>query len=46
MKNSDIACTTENLYQFKMGNEVLEITDETCDWDGYYKMRKEIFNLH
>ena len=45
IKNNEWGCTTEDSYHLTMGKEHLKIIDETCDWNGYYKMKKEIFNL-
>ena len=45
MKNSMGGCTTEDIYHLILENEELKIADESCDWNGYFKMKKEIFGL-
>lgn len=45
MKDSMGDCTTEDSYYLTLENEELIIIDDSCDWDGYDKMKKEIFNL-
>lgn len=44
MENSMGGCTTTNDYKFDLnGKRVLHITDESCDWGGYYKIRNIFF---
>ena len=45
IENNISDCTTQDSYHLIMGKEELKILHESCDWDGYYEMRKEIFDL-
>ena len=45
MKNNMGGCTTSDLYVFSLNNENgFSVSDSSCDWNGYRKLKKEIFN--
>ncbi|TGD59887.1 hypothetical protein [Flavobacterium humi] len=40
-------CTSSMNYSFQLnGKKEIEIHDGSCDWDGYYVMVKNIFNVN
>ncbi|HQW12992.1 MAG TPA: hypothetical protein PLP06_12655, partial [Saprospiraceae bacterium] len=45
MKNNLGGCTNTDLYVFQLnGKTEFSIDDSSCDWDGYMKLRKKLFN--
>ena len=39
-------CTSNTTYDFKLnGKQMFRVSDGTCQWDGYSKIRKETFGL-
>jgi hypothetical protein len=45
IENSMGGCTIEDSYHLILGNEELKMVDESCDWNGFYEMKKKIFEL-
>ena len=37
-------CTTQYEYVVHFENEVIKKTDGSCNWDGFSKLRKQLFN--
>ena len=46
MNNSLGGCTSSTQYVFILnGKEIQNVIDSSCDWNGYYKMKEEIFEI-
>jgi hypothetical protein len=46
MKNKFGGCTSSNIYVFTINkNKLLEVIDASCDWDGYYELKKNFFGI-
>ena len=37
-------CTTEDHYSVKIGSRNIEKTDGSCSWNGFYNLRRSLFN--
>lgn len=45
MKNNMGGCTTSDSYHLILDKEELNIVDDSCDWNGFYRLKEEIFDL-
>ncbi|MFT3796576.1 hypothetical protein [Flavobacterium sp.] len=46
INNSMGGCTSSTQYVFILnGKAIQNVVDSSCDWDGYYKMKEEIFGI-
>ncbi|MER3329597.1 MAG: hypothetical protein RIF34_08485, partial [Candidatus Kapaibacterium sp.] len=36
-------CTTTDDYKFSFDGTTIEISDSSCDWDGFYQLTKQLF---
>ena len=45
MNNSMGGCTTTDQFVFQLnGKNRFTVKDDSCDWNGYYQLKKDIFN--
>lgn len=47
LKTTDFSsgCTTQDDYIVRYENEVIKKTDGSCKWEGFSKLKKQLFNL-
>ena len=38
-------CTTTESYKVVMGNETIKRGDNSCMWNGFYKLKQSLFGL-
>jgi hypothetical protein len=43
-RNFSSGCTTEDHYSVKIGSRNIEKTDGSCSWNGFYNLRRSLFN--